>query len=159
MNQAASNEVVIRKFYTAFASKDASTMASCYHQEVVFEDPAFGKLNGVEASKMWEMLLTRSKDLAVVFSNVQTTEKQGAADWVATYTFSRTGNKVINSIHAIFEFKDGKIIKHTDSFNLSKWFVSAFGWKGLLFAYIPFLKNKFKQQAKKTLTDYIAKNQ
>ena len=149
---------LIETFYSAFARKDFKTMAECYHKEVEFEDPAFGKLKGTEASKMWEMLLTRSKDLAVVFSNVQATEQQGSADWVATYTFSRTGNKVVNSIHAVFEFKDGKIIKHTDRFDLSKWFVSAFGWKGYLFSALPFLKNKFKQQAKQTLASFISKS-
>lgn len=151
------NQQLIEKFYSAFAKKDFKAMAECYHEKVEFEDPAFGKLTGTEASKMWEMLLTRSKDLEVVFSNIKATERQGSAHWVATYTFSRTGNKVVNSIHAVFEFKDGKIMKHTDSFDLSKWFVSAFGWKGYLFRVIPFLKNKFKQQAKQTLVNFISK--
>lgn len=152
------HEQLIETFYSAFARKDFKTMAACYHKEVEFEDPAFGKLKGVEASKMWEMLLTRSKDLSVVFSKVQATEQQGSANWVATYTFSRTGNKVVNNIQAAFEFKDGKIIKHTDRFDLSKWFVSAFGWKGYLFSGLPFLKNKFKKQAKQTLKNFISKS-
>ncbi len=152
------HQQLIETFYSAFARKDFKTMAECYHNEVEFEDPAFGKLKGAEAAKMWEMLLTRSKDLSVVFSNVQATEQQGSANWVATYTFSRTGNKVVNNIQAAFDFKDGKIIKHTDRFDLSKWFVSAFGWKGYLFSALPFLKNKFKQQAKQTLTNFISKS-
>lgn len=149
---------LIETFYTAFARKDFKTMTDCYHNEVEFEDPAFGKLKGLEASKMWEMLLTRSKDLQIIFSNIQVNDQQGSANWVATYTFSRTGNKVVNNIQAAFEFKDGKIIKHTDRFDLSKWFVSAFGWKGYLFSALPFLKTKFKNQAKQTLTNFIAKS-
>lgn len=152
------HQQLIETFYSAFAKKDFKTMAACYHSEVEFEDPAFGKLRGIEPSKMWEMLLTRSKDLDLVFSNVMATEQRGSADWVATYTFTRTGNKVVNSIHAVFEFKDGKIVKHTDSFDLSKWFVSAFGWKGYLFSALPFLKSKFKQQAKQTLMNFISKS-
>jgi ketosteroid isomerase-like protein len=154
MNQ---HQQLIEKFYSAFAKKDFKTMAECYHNNVEFEDPAFGKLTGAEASKMWEMLLTRSKDLTVVFSNVQVSNEQGSADWVATYTFSRTGKQVVNSIHAVFEFKEGKISKHTDHFDLKKWFVSAFGWKGYLFGALPFLKSKFKQQAKQTLANFISK--
>lgn len=152
------HERLIQTFYSAFARKDFKTMAACYHNEVEFEDPAFGKLKGVEASKMWEMLLTRSKDLQVVFSNIQVNDQHGSANWVATYTFSRTGNKVVNNIQAAFEFKDGKIVKHTDRFDLSKWFVSAFGWKGYLFSALPFLKSKFKKQAKQTLTNFISKS-
>lgn len=152
------NYQLIEKFYAAFAAKDYMIMALCYHADVEFEDPAFGKLKGVEASKMWEMLLTRSKDLSLTYSGIQASDTTGSAKWIATYTFSRTGNKVVNTIQAAFEFKDGKIVKHIDSFNFNAWLKSAFGWKGYLFIALPFLRKKFKQQARLTLTNYISKN-
>lgn len=150
---------LIEKFYTAFSKKDAAIMTSCYAENIEFEDPAFGKLKGKEAVAMWTMLLSRSKDLHVTFSDISADTEKGIARWIATYTFTRTGRKVVNKINASFEFKDGKIIKHTDSFDLNAWMKMAFGWKGILFANIPILKSKFKQQVKKTLTDYIAKHQ
>jgi ketosteroid isomerase-like protein len=151
-------EQLIEKFYTAFAKKDAAAMTACYAEHVEFEDPAFGKLKGREAVAMWTMLLSRSKDLHVTFSDISANSGKGRAKWVATYTFTRTGRKVVNKITASFEFSDGKINKHTDFFDLNAWMKMAFGWKGLLFAYIPFFKNKFRQTAKKTLTDYLAKH-
>ena len=48
----------ITKFYTAFAKSDHQQMAACYHEDIIFEDPAFGQLKGERASKMWEMLLS-----------------------------------------------------------------------------------------------------
>ncbi len=157
METAKKHQALLEKFYTAFSKKDFRTIADCYHADVEFEDPAFGVLKGSEAAKMWEMLLTRSKDLALTFSTISADDQKGSANWVARYTFTRTGNKVVNNIHAAFEFKDGKISKHTDSFNLNTWFVSAFGWKGYLFTALPFLRNRFKQQAKQTLTNFINK--
>lgn len=157
MEAAEKDRALIEKFYMAFSKKDFSTMADCYHEDVEFEDPAFGVLKGNEVAKMWEMLLTRSKDLTLTFSDVKADGQKGSANWTARYTFTRTGNKVINTIQAAFEFKDGKINKHKDSFNLNTWFLSAFGWKGYLFITLPFLRNKFKQQAKQTLIHFIKK--
>lgn len=35
---------LIDSFYKALASRDGETMAACYHDDIVFEDPAFGQL-------------------------------------------------------------------------------------------------------------------
>jgi len=40
---------LIETFYTSFANLDAETMISCYHDEITFEDPAFGVLKGERA--------------------------------------------------------------------------------------------------------------
>jgi ketosteroid isomerase-like protein len=148
MNTSSEHQKLIEKFYTAFLKKDFRAMTECYHTDIEFEDPVFGKLKGKDASKMWEMLLTRSKDLTVTFSNATANGQKGSVNWVAHYTFTRTGNKVINNIQASFEFKEGKIHKHKDSFNLTTWFVSAFGWKGYLFIALPFLRKKFQERAR-----------
>ncbi len=156
MTQAEQYRQLINNFYTAFATKDYAAMAACYHQDIVFEDPVFGVLKGAEAGAMWEMLLGRSKDLTITFSNVEADEFTGSANWVATYSFSRSGRKVINHIHAQFSFAEGKIIKHTDNFNLNKWFIMAFGLKGYLFILLPFLRRKFSNTVKQSLVNYIA---
>ena len=107
---------------------------------------------------MWTMLIARGKDLNITFSDITVHGNKGKAKWVPTYTFSKTGRKVVNKIEASFEFANGKITKHIDVFDLTAWLQMAFGWKGILFAYIPFLKNKFRQQVKKSLTDYMNKH-
>lgn len=84
----------IQKFYTAFSEKDWQTMQACYHHEVTFEDPAFGKLHGDEAKKMWRMLCEQGKDLKIEFSEIVLDENVGSAHWEAWYTFSKTKKKV-----------------------------------------------------------------
>ena len=152
------NSLLIQKFYTAFANSNAEKMASCYHKNVIFEDPAFGKLNQKEVISMWKMLLERSKgNLKIEFSDVVTNEKSGSANWIATYVFSQTNRKVVNIIDAKFEFEDGLIIKHTDHFDFYKWTKQALGLKGYLLGWTNFMQKKVHQNAKKLLQNYIQK--
>ncbi len=100
------NKDLINRFYTAFQKKDGNTMAECYHDDIVFEDPAFGKLKGDHAKAMWMMLCKNAKDLKVEFSITEMNETNGKAHWEVFYTFSQTGRKVYNIINGDFEFKD-----------------------------------------------------
>jgi len=50
---------LIEKFYTAFTNGNADEMNACYHEDVVFEDPVFGRLEDGKPAKMWEMLMSR----------------------------------------------------------------------------------------------------
>ena len=152
------NSLLIQKFYTAFANSNEDEMASCYHKEVIFEDPAFGKLNQKEVISMWKMLLERSKgNLRIEFSDVVTNEISGSAIWIATYIFSQTNRKVVNIIDAKFEFKDGLILKHTDHFNFYKWTKQALGLKGYLLGWTHFMQRKVRQNAQKSLQNYMQK--
>ena len=147
---------LIETFYTAFDKLDAETMVSCYHDAIIFEDPAFGVLKGEKAKNMWRMLCNsqKGKDFKIDFSHINATNNEGSAHWNAYYTFSKTGRKVHNSIDAKFEFKDGKIIKHTDVFNLHKWSKQAFGFKGLLIGGTSFFKKKLNAQTNALLTKF-----
>lgn len=151
------NKALIEKFYTSFANGDAASMASCYHDNIEFEDPGFGKLFGNDAKLMWQMLLSRNKDLKITFSNVEANESKGSAFWVAEYVFAQTGRPVINNISAQFEFADGKIIKHTDYFDLWKWTRQSLGFKGYLLGWSSFMKNKIHKMTKGLLENYKKK--
>ena len=61
---------LITNFYTAFARGDWQAMNSCYSDDIVFSDPAFGLLRGEEVKAMWEMLCKRARDLEIRFSNI-----------------------------------------------------------------------------------------
>ncbi len=149
---------LITKFYSAFALHDAATMADCYHPHADFTDEVFVHLKGKEPGMMWKMLVERSKDqLMIQFSNVQVLGDKGSADWVASYVFSATGRNVINHIHAEFEFKDGLIYRHKDSFDLHKWAAQAMGWKGQLLGGFGFFKRQIQKQARQSLNKYIQK--
>lgn len=150
---------IIEDFYTNFQQGNAEGMVKHYHDDIAFEDPAFGVLRGDEAKNMWRMLLASAQDLEVSFSHVQGTEAEGCANWEARYTFSKTGRKVHNKIRATFQFKEGKIISHRDQFSFWKWSQMALGPFGLFFGYTPFVKNKVRTTALKSLEKYIQSNQ
>lgn len=148
---------LIKTFYTAFNSLDAETMVACYHKDIVFEDPAFGILKGERAGNMWRMLIEAQKattDFKVIFSDIKTEGNYGSSKWEAFYTFSKTKRKVHNIVSAEFEFKDGKIIKHTDHFNLKNWAKQALGLKGLILGGTRYFKNKLKYQTNSLLTKF-----
>ena len=145
---------LITEFYTAFAAHDYKRMLACYHDDVEFNDPAFGTLKGDQAKAMWKMLIERSEGkLKVVSSDVTSS----SAHWEAFYLFSKTGRNVHNKIDARFEFKDGKIIRHHDHFNLWTWSRQALGFSGLLLGYTSFFRNKLQAQTRKLLADYMNK--
>lgn len=150
-----SNENLIAKFYTAFANADAKTMSECYHPKVHFVDPAFGLLKEQEVSLMWEMLILKSKgNIKIEFSDIKADDFTGSAKWKATYNYSKTNRKVVNKISAQFVFKDGLIIKHTDSFDIWKWSKQAFGITGYLLGWTGFFQNKINEQALLSLEKY-----
>ncbi len=148
---------LITKFYTAFANGDARQMIACYHEEVVFKDPAFGTLKGQKACKMWEMLLSKKEAIEEVsFGDIQSTENTASADWKVVYYFGPKKRKVINEVHATFTFKDGKIIEHTDDFDIWKWSKQALGTAGLLLGWTPLVQTKIQKLANKNLEEYIS---
>jgi hypothetical protein len=151
-------EQLINTFYTAFQNKDWQTMQSCYHDDVVFSDPVFRYLQGKEAKAMWHMLVTSGKDLTLQFSKVKANEKKGSCHWEAFYTFSKTGNKVHNIIDAKFEFKDGKIYAHVDSFNLWRWSSMALGVGGMLLGWSPLIKGRVRSLARRNLKKFMEAN-
>lgn len=149
------NHNLLLKFYDAFSKGDAQTMASCYHPEATFSDPAFGQLSQLEVIAMWQMLLKNSKGkLKIEFTNVNTYENKGSLVWTAYYTFSKTNRKVVNKIQAHFEFKDHLIYRHHDQFNLWKWSGMALGWKGYVLGWTPFMQKAIQKQARTALQKY-----
>lgn len=150
------NKQVIQKFYTAFADKDAETMVSLYNDDVVFSDPAFGTLKGINAKAMWKMLLSNKKSQSQVsFNNIQVNDATGSATWTAIYKYGPKARPVTNHVNATFEFKNGKISKHTDDFNMWKWTQQALGVSGYLLGWSNFMKNKIQGETSKKLNAFM----
>jgi len=78
-----------------------------------------------------------------------------SAKWEAKYSFGKEKRKIHNKISARFEFANGKIAKHVDSFSLNKWMGMAMGTKGTLFGWLPSSKKKLRDKSLKGLDMYI----
>jgi ketosteroid isomerase-like protein len=152
------NTACIERFYTAFGQKDWKSMQACYHEDVTFSDPVFQHLNAGEAKAMWHMLTAASKDLRVVLSEVAAQDNTGSCRWDAYYSFSRTGRSVHNIIHATFQFKDGLIIQHKDSFDLWRWSGMALGLSGKLLGWTPMIQNRIRGTAMGNLKKFMEQN-
>lgn len=152
------NKILIERFYNAFQKLDYKTMQDCYSDDIVFSDPVFGLLHAEQAKAMWEMLCKNAKNFSLTYSNIQAVDEEYyTCNWTATYTFSKTGRKVVNNIKAFMRIKDGKIIEHSDGFRLSSWIAQALGWKGLWFGWTGFMKRKVQKAAIKSLNNFIEK--
>lgn len=150
---------LIHDFYTAFQALDYRAMQQCYHDDIIFNDPVFGVLRGEEAKAMWQMLCTGAKDFSLTFSDIELLDEEyGTCRWTATYTFSKTGRRVVNRIKAYMRFYDGKIIEHSDAFRLSIWIGQALGWKGKLLGWTGFMKRAVQKNARRSLQLFIEKN-
>ncbi len=149
------NEELIEIFYTSFQKLDAEAMARCYHPDIRFSDPVFPVLSQSEAGAMWKMLCSQAKNFELTFADVQADERRGKARWEAHYDFSSTGRRVHNKIEAEFEFQDGKIIKHTDTFDFWKWSSMALGPVGFLLGWTPLLRRKVQKQARERLARFV----
>ncbi len=152
------NEDIINRFYSAFQKLDYQTMNDCYSEDIVFSDPVFMILRGDEVRAMWEMLCKKAKDFSLNFSNIELLDEEYATcRWTASYTFSKTGKKVVNKIKAYMKLENGKIIEHSDAFRLSTWIGQALGWKGVLFGWTGFMKRAVQKNARKNLAIYMEK--
>lgn len=152
MNQ---NHHTIERFYQAFQKKDWKTMQACYHPQSNFHDPVFKNLTHQKTLAMWHMLCNSATDLTINYSDVVCDDQQGSCRWEARYTFSRSGRKVHNIIHAEFRFKDNLIIQHRDHFNFWRWSSMALGLPGKLLGWTPFLQEKVSSQARRNLYKFI----
>lgn len=147
------HENLINTFYTCFEKADSEGMIRCYHDDIRFEDPAFGVLHGTDAKKMWRMLVRPG--IQITFSDVRSNTATGSVNWIAEYEFGQSKRHVINRIHAEFEFKDGKIIKHTDHFNFWKWSRQALGISGLLLGWTPWMQKKVRTKVLARLKAFV----
>ena len=147
---------LINKFYTSFQNLDASGMNACYAEEIVFYDPIFELLQAADARAMWRMLCKNAKDFSLTFGNIQGLgDDYYTCDWVASYSFSATGRKVINKVKAHMKIEYGKIIEHSDGFSVHKWSEQALGLSGKLLGWNSFFQRKIKNSAKRNLLNFI----
>ncbi len=145
---------LIQTFYTALNDHDVDTMMTCYHDDIVFQDPIFGKLKADKAKKMWYWLCENGKDLTAIFSDIKIEDTNGSVYWEARYSFGERKRPVLNRVNASFEFKDGKIIKHTDHYSLKRWASQAMGWKGKVMGGSTYFKKKLQHRSNRLLDKF-----
>lgn len=151
------NQDLITRFYTAFAAGDHATMEASYTEDATFSDPVFPQLSAEETRAMWRMFCTSGNEIGVSFSNVQADDRSGSAHWEAIYLFPKTKRRVHNKIDASFLFRDGKIVRHRDNFDLYAWTRMALGPMGFMLGWSPPIQNQVRKQAASQLHRSMAR--
>jgi ketosteroid isomerase-like protein len=152
------NEALIERLYAALAARDGDAAAACYAPSATFTDPVFPDLEGGEPGAMWRMLAERSDDLQVELLEHGAEGDQGAAHWVARYTFSQTGRPILNDIESRFRFEDGLIVEQRDRFNFYEWARQALGPPGLLLGWTPIIRAAVRRRARGSLDEFMARS-
>lgn len=156
------NAAVIDRLYTSFRNLDPDTMASCYADDVEFEDEAFVLHGKREVVGMWTMLCGNVKasgrdDWKLSFDVLDANGDSGRAHWEPIYRFSATGRLVHNVIDAEFGFRDGLIVRQRDRFDFWRWSRQALGPAGLLLGWSPMLRNKVRRNAGDRLHVFLSR--
>jgi SnoaL-like domain len=151
------SRATLERFYKAFASLDAKTMAECYAQDASFEDEVFSLRGRTHVGGMWTMLCANVKksgrtDWKLAWRDIT----DHSAHWEPTYRFSSTGRLVHNVIDAEFEFdSQGLIKRHRDRFDFWRWSRQALGPMGVLLGWSGFLRNKVRRAANRSLAKHL----
>ena len=151
-----SNHDLLQSFYAAFARHDGDAMAAAYVPGATFSDPVFVGLKDGEPGAMWQMLTSRSADLAVELVSSSADETTGTAHWIARYTFAQTGRPVVNDVTSTFRFADGLIVDQRDEFNFHRWAGQALGLSGKLLGGTPIIRNAVRGKARAGLDAFRA---
>jgi ketosteroid isomerase-like protein len=149
----AGNDELIRSLYGAMDRHDGEAMARLYASDGRFRDPVFGELSGAEAGDMWRMLTGRAEDLTVELAAHSAEGDVGEARWIARYTFTPTGRPVTNDIRARFQFRDGLIVDHVDTFSFWRWARQALGPAGVVLG-LPPLSWLIRRRPRRDLAEF-----
>lgn len=138
----------VEQFFTSFAARDGEAMAGFYHPGGTFTDPAFGTLTGAEAGQMWRALMRGAKDFTIAYEVRGFEGDSWIVDWVANYTFSKTGRRVENKVRSRIALRDGKIERQVDDFDFHRWAGQALGLAGKLLGGFSFFQNAVRKKAR-----------
>jgi len=146
---------LLRAFFKSFIKGDVDSMLECFHENIVFRDQVFGRLEGEEVNKMWRMLLQYGKkNLQISYKDLEADEFSGTAKWRAVYYYGRKRRQVINLIESSFKFQDNKIIEQVDHYDMWKWSGQALGWKGWLLGWSIYFTTKVQEKSREKLRKY-----
>lgn len=135
-------------FYQAMNNRDSVTMNALYAPSATFSDPVFPQLAGNEVQTMWSMLMRGAQNFTVQHEILYADESTVGVKWIATYTFSQTGRRVVNEVETHMTFANGKIVTQNDRFNFYLWARQALGLPGLLFGWTSWFQRALQSKTR-----------
>jgi len=97
------------------------------------------------------MLTGRAEDLQIELPE----QDANSAHWIARYTFTQTGRKVVNDVRATFVIEGELIRDHVDEFSFWTWSRQALGPTGLALGWTPLVRGKVGRTARAGLDQFM----
>jgi len=144
--------VLLLKFFKAVQTQDVKAIGECYHNDIEYYEPAYGKMTGPRALGYWSFFFSQVKEMQCEYDGLKINGDKGTLHIEEWYTWSATGHAVHNLVDCEFDFKDGKIFRHIDNYNLNAWAFQSLGAK-----YLGWTKKTREQEVEK-FEDFL-KNQ
>jgi hypothetical protein len=149
-------EKCISKLFTAIETGDTYSIMECYHDFSTIYDPIVGTIYGEVAPYYPSLLATSFLSARIEVTKLVTEKLSGFAE-VKIQLTRRESNKVITCRGRLeFEFKDGKICRQVNEYNVWHLMREIDGKPGSLFGMLPSYRRKYKVKILKALNDYYA---
>jgi ketosteroid isomerase-like protein len=148
------NARLIETLYASLRDGQPKAAAACYAADARFEDIAFQLEGRGSVFQMWRFVCSRK--VKVSFDSVVADDRKGHGHWVASYTISDSGRKVVNETTSRFGFRDGLIAEHVDTCDPMAWATQAYPFpKNLAAGLIAPLR---RSKARELLERFIREN-
>jgi steroid delta-isomerase-like uncharacterized protein len=122
------NEKLLAEYPAVWSAHDIDKVQTFFTDDCVYADPTLGVVKHGKKGvvEFAEEVFSMQPDFHLEYSEYFATETKGAAVWTITNTWNGefhgidvTGKKVNFTGTTIFEFKNGKISKNTDYWDLT----------------------------------------
>jgi len=148
------NARLIETLYGSLRDDKPKAAADCYAADARFEDIAFRLEGREQVLEMWRFVCSRK--VKVTFDSVVADDQRGRGRWVARYTITETGRKVVNDTTSRFAFRDGLIVEHVDQCDAMAWATQAYPFPKSLAAGLIGPLRQYK--ARQLLEQFIREN-
>lgn len=141
---------IVKEFYKALSKGDYQKVNSLYHDDAKYRDEIFD-LRGKEINALWYTATRPEMNLIAHCKSLKVDGDRVTTDWNISYTIDTLNRKVELDETGVFQFQDGKIINHKDSYDFWSWCAQSLGFIGKALGWSQWLKNRVRNQAKKSV--------
>lgn len=145
---------IVKEFYEALNKRDYKIVNGLYHSEAKYRDEIFD-FNGIEIHALWYNATLPEMDISVKLESIREEGDKVITEWEMRYTLDIIKRRINLKEKGVFEFKDEKIYRHTDTYDFWAWCTQAFGAIGRVMGWSNWLRNRVRNQARKSVLTHL----
>lgn len=154
------NKPIVEEFFNAFSVGQVDKMLKLLDENIIYNDPIFGVLNGEEVRDMWMFKCNYLKDFSLTINAIdELDEEYATCNWTAKFFRNQTGHYLTMNIKSYLKIDNGKITEQSDAYKLSDWLAKVYGLKGRLFGWTGVMKKNEQIKYRGLLEKYVKASQ